>query len=279
MPSSRPNPTASRRALAARLRRMRLAAGKSTEDAARELMVSASKISRLESGERTPQPRDVRDLARYYGASEAEVEHLHSLVLEARRRGWWDHYATEDDQAKMFIGLETAASSIDTFEVVRWPGLLQTPAITDAVLRGMQPPGVFTPNFIDDQVSLRQDRQRRVLDLELQYHAVLDESIFYRPMGDGVVAGQIAKIVEWVIGLPNVTVQVVPENVGPHPGLNGAFSILRYQDEPDLGDTVFIEGNVGSSFFEGKDSLDGYQRVFEILAGQYAMDPWTVSTG
>ncbi len=82
MPGTRPNPTASRRALAARLRRMRLTAGKSTDDAARELLVSPSKISRLESGDRMPQPRDVRDLARYYGASEQEVGQLQELVLE-----------------------------------------------------------------------------------------------------------------------------------------------------------------------------------------------------
>jgi transcriptional regulator with XRE-family HTH domain len=273
MPGPRPNPTASRRALAARLRRMRLAAGKSTEDAARELMVSASKISRLENGERAPQPRDVRDLARYYGASDEEIDRLQDLVSEARRKGWWADYSTEDDQADMYFGLETAATSIDHFELVRWPGLLQTPAVSRSLLENLRPTGVFSAQFIDDQVLLRKERQRRLLEDDLRLHAILDESLFHRPMGPRVVDEQIGWILELARSLPNLTVQVVPFTVGAYLGLDGAFAILHNSRDPDLGDTAFIEGNVGNLLFERSDSVDAYQTVFNMLATDIALPP------
>ncbi len=271
MPGTRPNPTASRRALAARLRRMRLAAGKSTEDAARELMVSTSKISRLESGERAPQPRDVRDLARYYGAAEDDIEQLQGLVSEARRKGWWADYSTEDEQAEVFLGLETVATSIDMFEIVRWPGLLQTSATSRALLENLKPKGTLSPRFIDDQILLRKERQRRLLEGDVRMHAILDESLFWRPMGAGVIEEQIRWVLELGRSLPHLTVQVVPLSAGPYPGLDGAFAILHNDRDPDLGDTAFIEGNAGNLMFERASAVAVYQRVFDVLSSGPAL--------
>ncbi|MCD5316722.1 helix-turn-helix domain-containing protein [Kineosporia babensis] len=273
MPGTRPNPTASRRVLAAQLRRLRLAAGKSTEDAARELMASSSKISRLESGERTPQARDVRDLARFYGATDDDIEHMQLLVSEARRKGWWADYSTEEEQGENYLGLESAASSMDVFENLRWPGLLQTEAVTRALLKDIRLPGALPLGFIDDQVVLRRKRQERMLSGELSAHFILDEGVFHRPLGVDVVDAQARHVLDIANDLPNVTLQIVALRRGSYPGLDGSFLILQYPKESGLEDIAFSEGLHGMLLMERPSVVDKYRKVFSGIASEYALPP------
>ena len=273
MPGPRPNPTASRRVLAARLRRMRLAAGKSSEDAARELMASPSKISRLENGERAPQPRDVRDLARFYGATEDEIDRLQELVSEARKRGWWESYDSYGEQSDNFYGLETMAKSIDMFDYSRWPGLLQTSEMTRALLARLRPEGEFSEGFVEDQVVLRGKRQERLLGGEMTLHVILDESMFRRGMGAGVVERQVARILELSSDLRNLTLQVVPFATGSYPGLDGSFHILGEFEDNALETTVFVEGLLGHSLVDQHSVVVRYRRVFASIAQESALDP------
>ncbi len=80
------NPVVSRAELSGRLRQLRVQAGQTLEDAADVLEVSAATVSRIETGQRVPRARDVRELARAFGADEAEVERLAGLVQRSRER-------------------------------------------------------------------------------------------------------------------------------------------------------------------------------------------------
>jgi transcriptional regulator with XRE-family HTH domain len=273
MSGPRPNPTASRRALAARLRRMRLAAGKSTDDAAHELMVSLSKISRLESGERAPQPRDVRDLARFYGASERDVEQLQELVTESRRKGWWQEFSTLDEQSETYYGLESAASRIDMFEALRWPGLLQTAEMTREFLGALRPAERFPDQFIEDQVMLRRKRQERLLGGDIAFHIIVDEFMFLRPMAPGVVRRQVEQMIEWTAELSNLNFQVVPVETGHYPGVDGSFHVLSEFEHDGLDATVMLEGMLGVRLIEHETAVQSYQRIFDLIAQEIALSP------
>src|SRR4051812_502769 len=118
------SPTARRWQLAARLRALRDVAGVTVEDAARELMCSVAKISRMETAGRGVAPRDVRDLCRLYQVSDAERDELIQFANDAKKPGWWQDYRTLDETTATFIGLETAADRFQWFEGLRMPGLL-----------------------------------------------------------------------------------------------------------------------------------------------------------
>ena len=272
MSLSRPNPTAGRLILAARLRRLRLNAGKTPEEAARELMGSTSKISRIETGERAAVARDIRDLGRFYRASEEEIAELQNLAVEARRKGWWADYSVQDDQAATFLGLETAAIRLDMLETLRWPGLLQTPAVTRALMGGLRPVGELSDQLIADQVSVRQKRQERFIAGELAMHAIVDEAMFRRPLGDGVVAAQVVSILE-MISLPNLTFQVVPFSVGSYPGLDGTFQLLEYPAEFGLSPSVYVEGLLGNYIVDNAAQVEHYKTVFRSVAKNNALTP------
>ena len=69
---------------------------------------------------------------------------------------------------------------------------------------------------------------------------------------------------------PNITIQVIPFEVGAHPGVESNFSILELP--PPSPGVVFVEGLVGSIYLEKADDLDRYQKIFARLR-EIALSP------
>ena len=64
--------------------------GRNLSEVADDLTISTSKLSRLENAQGRPQPRDVRDLIRYYGIEDAPLDvSLRRWVNAAQRQGGW----------------------------------------------------------------------------------------------------------------------------------------------------------------------------------------------
>ena len=155
------NPTVRRRRLGSELRKLREQKGMTAEEVAARLLVSQSKISRLENGRRSISQRDVRDLCGVYGVDDARiVESLMQMAKESRQQGWW--HAFGDVPYSVYIGLETDAASIRVYESLVVPGLLQTPEYARAVIEGMWPEA--TPVEVDKRVQVRLQRQERITD-------------------------------------------------------------------------------------------------------------------
>lgn len=68
-----------------------------------------------------------------------------------------------------------------------------------------------------------------------------------------------------------VVIQVIPVNVGCHPGMGGSFAVLRF-GEPSGVDVVYIEGQAGGLFLEGDTEVRRFTRAFEHLRA-LAMPP------
>jgi len=68
------------------LRARRTALGITVEDAANYLLVSASKISRIETGHRNITARDIRDLAVLYRLTDEERELRAELAVSGKAR-------------------------------------------------------------------------------------------------------------------------------------------------------------------------------------------------
>src|SRR5688572_19212865 len=131
------NPTVRRRELGTLLRRYRVEAGLTVKDVSDRLLVSAAKISRIETGHRGgASQRDVRDLCALYGVEDGVREHLMALAREGRQQGWWQEF---DLPTPALIGLETSAATITEFQTTTIPGLLQTPQYAESVARALGP--------------------------------------------------------------------------------------------------------------------------------------------
>lgn len=270
--ASADSPTFRRWELAARLRDLRLAAEMSVDEVAAELMCSAAKISRMETGGRGVQPRDVRDLARLYGLPAPVRDELMSLAEEAKKPGWWQGYRILDEQTATFVGLESAAVQARQFVGLYLPVLLQTPAYTRALLEGARPPGYLSADDIDQTVEIRRRRQERVLAGDLYLSVIIDEAAVSRIVGGvGTMERQLRHLEE-MADLPNVVIRAIPFAQGSHLGINGSFEHLRF-GSGRLGDVIFVEGLLGGFLLDKSNDADRHLKVFEYIESETAMSP------
>lgn len=256
------NPTVRRRRLGSELRKLREAQGMTAEQVATSLLVSQSKISRLENGRRSISQRDVRDLCQVYGVEDEQlIESLMTMAKESRQRGWW--HAFGDIPYSVYIGLEADAASVRNYESLFIPGLLQTRDYAAAIVQGTQPD--VTPSDVDRRVEVRMIRQNRIANPEsLRFWTVIDEAALRRMVGGpDVMREQIEQLSE-VGTRPNVTVQVIPLSVGAHPGMTGAFSILEFPEASDT-DVVYLEGVTSDLYVEREADVNRYAILFEHL--------------
>jgi transcriptional regulator with XRE-family HTH domain len=260
------SPTVRHKRLTAELARLRAESGLTRDDVAGRLEWDPSKISRIERGNWSRLSlRDVRDLLDIYGVTdEAQREALVQLARDSRQKGWWQSYGDVLMSGYAhFIGLETAASSVRTYQQALVPGLFQTESYARAVIQGFRPGD--SAEEVDQNVAVRLQRQRRVTgERSLQVSAVLGEGVLRQIVGDpGVTASQFRFLVE-ASRLPNVLIQVLPYTSGAHGALMGSFEILGFPETIDP-DVVYVENMTSSLFLEEPDDLSRHARVFDYL--------------
>ncbi|MFJ8668173.1 helix-turn-helix domain-containing protein [Streptomyces sp. NPDC093600] len=264
--ASNVNPTVRRRRLGQELRRLREQKNMTAEQVAERLLVSQSKISRLENGRRSISQRDVRDLCGVYEVEdERVVESLMQMAKDSRQQGWW--HAFGDIPYSVYIGLETDAESLRVYEPQIIPGLLQTHGYAEAVIAGALPES--TPADIDKRVTVRTRRQERIKDDErpLRLWAVIDEGALRRIVGNRqLMIEQLEHLVEQS-HLPHVTVQVLPFDMGAHPGISGHYAILEFPDTSDSS-VVYIEGVTSDLYLEKAQDVAKYSVMYEHLRAQ-----------
>ncbi|WP_033215337.1 helix-turn-helix domain-containing protein [Kitasatospora phosalacinea] len=257
------NPTVRRRRLGAELRRLRELRGMTAEEVAGRLMVSQSKISRLENGRRSISQRDVRDLCDVYEVDDERVRAgLMEMAKESRQRGWWHEFG--DIPYSVYIGLEAEASSIRAYESSFVPGLLQTREYAEAVVAGTQPD--TDPTAIRRRVEVRLKRQHRIHgeDQLGSLWVVIDEAVLRRQVGGrAVMAEQLRQLVD--LGeRANINLQVIPFSHGAHPGMTGTFSLLEFPESADS-TVVYFEGVTSDLYLEKDADVRRYTNLYDHL--------------
>ncbi|GAX53345.1 helix-turn-helix domain-containing protein [Streptomyces mirabilis] len=260
------NPTVRRRRLGQELRRLRELKGMTAEEVAERLLVSQSKISRLENGRRSISQRDVRDLCGVYEVEDHRiVDSLMQMAKDSRQQGWWHSFG--DIPYSVYIGLETDAASLRVYDPQVVPGLLQTRPYAEALIAGALPE--TASGDIDKRVQVRLRRQERISAPEnpLRLWTVLDEAALRRVVGNrSLMRDQLEHLVEQS-QLPHVTVQVIPFDMGAHPGLNGQYAILEFPDAADSS-VVYIEGVTSDLYLEKANDVQKYSVMYEHLRAQ-----------
>ncbi|MFJ8199976.1 helix-turn-helix domain-containing protein [Streptomyces sp. NPDC096152] len=264
--ASNVNPTVRRRRLGQELRRLRELKGMTAEEVAERLLVSQSKISRLENGRRSISQRDVRDLCGVYEVEDHRiVDSLMQMAKDSRQQGWWHSFG--DIPYSVYIGLETDAASLRVYDPQVVPGLLQTRQYAEALIAGALPETASAD--IEKRVQVRMRRQERISAAEnpLRLWTVLDEAALRRVVGNrSLMRDQLEHLVEQS-NLPHVTVQVIPFDMGSHPGLNGQYAILEFPDAADSS-VVYIEGVTSDLYLEKANDVQKYSVMYEHLRAQ-----------
>jgi transcriptional regulator with XRE-family HTH domain len=259
-------PTLRQRELGTRLRQLRTRLGLTVEKVGDELMCSATKISRIETGHRRASLRDVRDLCKLYDVSDSDTDELMDLARMAREPGWWSQYS--DLNLDPYIGLEQDASSITCFSSYYVPALLQTEAYARAIIKAIA--RQIDPGIHEQRVEVRLRRQQRLeQDSRPRYRALLDEAVLRRRVGGPVVmADQLGKILK-LEREGKATVQVIPFEAGAHAAQDSNFVFLEFQEASPV---VFVELLSTNLYQERISDLDRYREAVDYLRDE-ALSP------
>ena len=256
-------PTGRRRRLGAELRRLREEAGLTIDRVAEALECSPSKVSRIETGQVSATPRDVRDMLGLYRVDDARLEAMVQVAREARQRGWWQKFVDVPDGVPAYVGLEAAATSIDVYMSLIVPALLQTPDYARAVIAAVRPD--LPARELDRRVELRLRRQE-LLDQERPpvMRVLLDDTLLRRPVGGAAVMAAQRRRLLADAGRPTVTIQVLEVAAGAHAGMDGPFTIFGFP-APAERDVVALDSAADALYLEGPEDVARYRRVFELL--------------
>jgi transcriptional regulator with XRE-family HTH domain len=257
------NPTLRQRELGMRLRELRNGLGLTVEEVGEQLMCSATKISRLETGARRASLRDVRDLCRIYQvADQSEADELMELARQARQAGWWTRY--DEPVLSPLLGLEQEAVAITSFSMYHVPALLQSGDYARAIIKGIE--RKIEPGVLDQRVEARLRRQQLLeQDTPPRYRVLLDEAVLHRQVGGlAIMAAQLDKILA-CIRQETAVVQVIPWDVGAHASTDSNFDFLEFGESSRQRPVVFVEGLFSNRYQERPVEIDRYREAIEYL--------------
>jgi transcriptional regulator with XRE-family HTH domain len=261
-----PAPPVRRRLVGRALRRYRENLGYTLSDAARVLECHASKVSRIENGERGIRPKELRELLGEYGIGGEQLEILTQLADPRGAFGWHLDY---DDLLhgawKDYLLLETTATRIWSYEAQRVPALLQTRGYARALADA--DPGLEDAAARDRAADAVMARQDAILgEHRPAVHLVVGQAALHQQVGGAeVMHEQFRRLAQAAADSGPVTVQVLPFEAGAHAAAaEGGLGILQFTGTAGLG-LVHLGGIAGGVCLEDRGDLVAYATAFDRL--------------
>lgn len=258
-------PSVRRRRLSEELRRYRIAAGMTLDDAAAATEWSIGKVSNIETGVRLrPSVVEVRALLDVYKVTdEQRREALFAITRQAGKKGWWTKYS--DVIPDEFPVLESDATAISTYEPMIIPGLLQTPSYVELLTR--------SGNLVRDPVDILRsvDARRRRQEILARTDgpdlwAVIDAGAVERLRAiPEVCREQVSHLADVADNGDGITVQVVPFSAGIHAGAKGSFVLMDFAAADPV---VYLEMDQDGLFLEEPDEVTRYRNLFNHLVSR-----------
>jgi hypothetical protein len=260
--ANREDPLAVRWLVAVELARFRERSGRKIAEAAKAIGCSTGKVGHMESGRNHQQPAEVRDLMRFYGADQADIDRLSSLAGNAGEQTWWAPWtAVVPDWLRTFVGLEGLASQSSIYAPLLIPALLQTEGYALGVTVGNIR---VRPDHNERTVNMRMERQQRLSAAEkpLKLTVLLEEAVLDRPVGGvDVMRAQLKNFLS-LMENDNVDLRVIPTGVGAHDALVGPFTVFDFEEAQSV---AYIELIDGAVYVQDSDQVAGYIRIVKQL--------------
>ncbi|MFH8786055.1 helix-turn-helix domain-containing protein [Streptomyces roseoverticillatus] len=265
----RTTPTERQKRLGAELRKMRLAAGITTDHAAGLLGIDRTKISNIELGVRIITPDRLRTLACHYACADGEYIEALASMAQKRERGWWEQFRGTLPVGLLDIAeLEWHAARLHTTQVMHLPGLLQTEEYARAIFGGVLP--VLPRLEVELRVAHRMQRQQVLDGAEpLEYTGFIHEAALRMQFGGSTVMREELEHLLLMSERENVVLRVVPVETGVFPGAGNAMTYAE-GPVPQL-DTILLDAVGGPIFLSVESQIARYRAHLDWME-QAALD-------
>ena len=265
------NPTLLKWYIAAELTNLRKRRGLTQQDVASRLGRKRMSVTQWEGAVTLPQAAEIEVLFEYLDASERTDDFLTLLSAAREGKDWWEPFTNAvPEWFDLFLGLESGASHIHSYDSHVIPGLFQTEEYAEAVFRT----GKFSEEDIERRTKLRMARQEVITRQPAppEIWSVLDESVLDRIAGSRTIMHAQLEHLTNLAQLPNVTVQVLPLISGPNIGAYGTFILLEFQRFTGSPTVAYDDRLTRGSYFEDPNDIQRHRDALARLQ-KAALDP------
>jgi len=260
--------TVAKRRLSRCLTELRVNTGYTANHVCDILNWGRGKVGRFEANQwKRPEMSDIRDLIRIYGVEGPQRDEIEELAIRARHRPWWRDYGEIFDSD--FPGYENDAADIRVYMPLVLPGLLQTTAYMEALLRTGPRPPAWRRNAVAARLR-RQEILERTDGTAPRVSVVITEaSLLYRWGRHEDRREQIEHLVD-LSRRRNIELCIQRFDDGPPTGIVSMVNIFGFPEgEPSL---VFVETDYAIEEVSKPESVNGYIQSFD-RACDAALEP------
>lgn len=217
----------------AALRRLRKQTGKTGVDVADIIGLSSTMYSSIERGKRFCLREHAVAIDEALGTGD-EVVRLWTKMSNPDKLPEWFYRVPE---------LERESTEIREYQLVLFPGLLQTKNYTRALFREISP--WAKQDEIDRMVDARVKRWELLDDDKRPLlWFVLSSVVLYSPVGSKECMREQLDHLTHLVGEGKIHLQVLPMDAPSNPGKTGAFRIYTFPDKPTLASAEHMTGEI-----------------------------------
>ncbi|AUS77992.1 XRE family transcriptional regulator [Actinoalloteichus sp. AHMU CJ021] len=266
--ADRTDPSALRWLIGVELANYRRQTGLSLSKVAAQLPFTKSKLAHMESGNHQQYPDDVATVLAFYGVPQRDIDRLCSLAGSSDSRAWWAPWShVMPDWLRTFIGLEGLAESEFVYEPTVIPGLLQTEEYAQELTRAT---GFVRADHNERFSGFRLARAQRLTGpAPLKLQAVVGEAALRLAVGTEQTRQDQYKHLLELARLPNVTLQFVTPERGPHAALLGPYYTFDFTLARSIAYAELLDGAV---YVQDFDQVTSYKMAAES-ARSVALSP------
>ncbi|MFF0446955.1 Scr1 family TA system antitoxin-like transcriptional regulator [Streptomyces sp. NPDC004609] len=234
------------------LREQRIKAGLTQKELAEAAIMTRTHIAHIEAGRRVPSEEDAKRLDRALNTGD--------VLANFRPGGSGRPVAGHFEAARQ---LEQQATVIREFSVSYMPGLLQTKAYADAVMRTGFPP--LSTEDRDRAVVTRLERAGILADpVTPVVWVLLDEAVLRRPVGGPAVMAEQLNHVADLVERDRIRFFVIPFAVGGHSMLESMATLMWFEDQPPI---VYVEALYMGKIHETGALVERIQARYDLALG------------
>lgn len=258
--------TLPRRQVGRQMRQLRMKAGLTTTEVAEAMEWAQATVSRFETGHTGVRARDVERLCQLYGADKETTAVLMALAPQTRRPEWWRAYGDAIPRSlDLLLGLEQAASSFRVWEPHIVPGILQTEAYAEAIMRADRS---LSGEEVELRVKARMNRQSLLLNRDdtPTLDLLIGQDVIELPVIPAeVMAEQLDQLLKASTDCSSVSLRVVPRPAGLLGLVAYSFCILDFPDAYGEPTTVQTDGWITPLYYTKRRETTRYIDTFNNL--------------
>jgi transcriptional regulator with XRE-family HTH domain len=277
------SPTVARRRVRLAIREARDVAGLTQSQVAEAMEWSHSKVIRIENGEVSISPNDLRPLLSYLGIQDKTV--VSALVGDARiartrqRQAWYQAPQFREHLPPALLRLieyEAEARAIRYYQVYFMPGPLQLPEYAAALLAKYDEE--IPADTMRVLVEARRMRREAILSRlgSLEIFMLLDESVLRRPIGGPTVfAAQLRELYRLSTD-GHVSIRMIPFSADVPLTNNATFDLLSLGGEVDEGEVLYRESGMSDEIVEDKMTTSRHHKRYQKIWQEAATEEDTI---